>query len=403
MFTQKLPLHFVYIVLYSLLLAIIGCFISNALLSISSILLIICAVGYYCFYSRITLKKICIFLLSLMAFCSILWSENMSEGFERSLVKLPLLILLLPLHKILDAKQVNYIIYIIIGCCILSIVGSLINYGFHYEELNNSYLKAKVMPIYFMGDHIRFSWFLVLMMLIVYKWLHQTSKVNKAIGVVFIVVSFIFLHILASKTGLLCLYIAFIALLFYNAKKHVKLFLLISFVFASSILILLYTSKSLQNRISYIKYDLKQVVEGNFVSGLSDGARVLSCKAGIEIGNNNLMLGVGFGDVKAQLLQWHQQHHSNSQLYEIFLPTNQFIIFYSAMGIVGVVCFSIALFVILFYKNYNYFKVICSTILLIPLITDDTFERQHGVFIFVFSYLLLSYATHYFKSKNELN
>ena len=115
----------------------------------------------------------------------------------------------------------------------------MVNYGLHYDAINNSYLKAKVMPIYFMGDHIRFSWFLVLMMLIVYKWLHQTSKVNKAIGLVFIVVSFIFLHILASKTGLLCLYIAFIALLFYNAKKHVKLFLLISFVFASSILILL--------------------------------------------------------------------------------------------------------------------------------------------------------------------
>ena len=403
MFTQKLPLHFIYIVFYSLLIAIIGCFVSNALLSISSILLVICAVGYYSFYSKISLKKISIFLLSFMAFCSILWSENMSEGFERSLVKLPLLILLLPLYKILDVKQLNYIIYIIIGCCILSIVGSLINYGFHYEEINNSYLKAKVMPNYFMGDHIRFSWFLVLMMLIVYKWLHQTSKINKAIGLVFIIVSFIFLHILASKTGLLCLYIAFIALLFYNAKKHVNLFLVVSFVFVGSTFIILNTSKSLQNRISYIKYDVQQVLEGNFVTGLSDGARVLSCKAGIEIGNNNLMFGVGFGDVKAQLIQWHQQHHSNSQQYEIFLPTNQFIIFYSAMGIVGVVCFSIALFVILFYKNYNYFKVIFSIILLIPLITDDTFERQHGVFIFAFSYLLLRYVTHYFKTKNELN
>ena len=71
------------------------------------------------------------------------------------------------------------------------------------------------------------------------------------------------------------------------------------------------------------------------------------------------------------------------------------------MGIVGVVCFSIALFVILFYKNYNYFKIIFSIILLIPLITDDTFERQHGVFIFVALYLLNNFLYEYDKHKTS--
>jgi hypothetical protein len=100
---------------------------------------------------------------------------------------------------------------------------------------------------------------------------------------------------------------------------------------------------------------------------------------------------VGFGDLKSNIEAWHQHNHPNSQPYEMFITTNQFLIYYAAMGVVGLFLFSLCMGIILFFKQKHCIAFLYHFILLIPLITDDSFERQHGVFVFCIGYLLVGY------------
>ena len=111
----------------------------------------------------------------------------------------------------------------------------------------------------------------------------------------------------------------------------------------------------------------------------------------MHVGINNPVYGVGFGDLKKGIEHWHTTYHPTSQAYEMFLPTNQFIIYFGAMGIIGLLLFVFSLIAILVYKKNDVFSVLFNLILLIPLITDDSLERQHGVFIFVLMYNLSQY------------
>ena len=75
--------------------------------------------------------------------------------------------------------------------------------------------------------------------------------------------------------------------------------------------------------------------------------------------------------------------HPSSKEYERFLPTNQWLIYSAGSGLLGVLCFSIGLILLLqplFSKNI--FSVVLITVLILPLITDDSFEGQFGVSVF---------------------
>lgn len=387
--SKIIPTHFKHIVFYSFLLAIVGSFISNALLSVATILLVICNVGYFVFYCKFNLFSVAVFTLALLAFASIIWSNNQQEAWQRSIVKLPLLILLLSLNKAITKKQFNVLVFSVIAAIITSIVITIGNYFINYNTINESYHVAKVMPVFFGGDHIRFSWFIVLAMLLVFYWRKAFLNTStKILAYTFIVVGFLFLHVLAAKTGLLCLYIALFGLGCYYFRQYKKLVAGFLFFCILNVMLLYNFSESFKNRVGYFLYDIEQVKQGNYISGLSDGARILSWKAGVHVGINNPVYGVGFGDLKKGIEHWHTTYHPTTQAYEMFLPTNQFIIYFGAMGIIGLLLFVFSLIAILVYKKNDVFSVLFNLILLIPLITDDSFERQHGVFIFVLMYNL---------------
>ncbi|MFY8127228.1 MAG: O-antigen ligase family protein [Chitinophagaceae bacterium] len=392
MFTQKLPLHFISIIFYCLLLAIVGSFVSNALLSISISILSICGIGYFIGYGKFSIFNFCLIVLVSLSFFSIFWSSNAQEAWQRSIVKLPLLIMAIPLKNVLNKTQFKVVLISLCACISVSIVLSLINYISNYNLINEAYKRAKVMPIYFGGDHIRFSWLIVISMLLVF---HSVKYINhkllKKSSIIYLVFSFIFLHILAAKTGLLCLYVAIIFLTLAYLKKYTKQTIIALTICIGLIIILFTTSQSFKNRVGYIFYDIENIKNGNFISGLSDGARILSWKAAISIGSNHALYGVGFGDLKTNIEAWHQQYHPLSQPYEMFITTNQFLIYYAAMGVIGVILFSACISMLLFYKNKHNFSNLYSLILLIPLITDDSFERQHGIFVFAVGFLLASY------------
>jgi hypothetical protein len=77
---------------------------------------------------------------------------------------------------------------------------------------------------------------------------------------------------------------------------------------------------SLKNRVQYVLYDFGNYSKGIYIEGSSDGARILSLKAGFDITKQHLLSGAGFGDVQTEVIKWHDIHHPLSKSTNVFYP-----------------------------------------------------------------------------------
>lgn len=372
-------------------LLIVGLVYSRALLSIVSIgLLLVACFNFKSFqaYKNILLG---IALIILPVLLSGFWSENKLAWWRSVEVKLSLLAIIVGILTVkFSVKQIKQLGWCLTIVNVTSALYSLYYYFLNEATILNNYLVAKVMPVLMDDDHIRYSWLIVLNILLLTKiiFLPQRHEEHKrkleqwiaAIAILFLIA---YLHFLAAKTGLLCLYVslAIIALYLIVKKWWAGILLLIIFVLFA------FTAyknlPSLQNRVQYVLYDFSNYTKGIYTEGSSDGARVLSIKAGIDITKQYLLTGIGFGDVQSAIVQWHDREHPSSKDYERFLPTNQWLIYSAGSGLVGVICFSIGLYLLLQpIFSRNLFSMLFILVLLLPLITDDSFEGQHGVSVF---------------------
>ena len=287
---------------------------------------------------------------------------------------------------------------------------SCYEYLVNEEMVLKNYLVAKVMPVLMDDDHIRYSWLIVLNIILL-TWIvffkdkcqaefieadsinslrqaqfdnKYKGKIEKWIASIVIFFLIVYLHFLAAKTGLLCLYTSIgIMILYTFLKSKWWIGLLLIFAIAMVGFLAYKNLPSLKNRVQYVLYDFGNYSKGVYIEGSSDGARVLSLKAGMDITKQHLSKGVGFGDVQTEIIKWHNIQHPSSKGYERFLPTNQWLIYSAGSGLLGVIFFSFGLILLLRKMvSRNIFSIVTIAVLLLPLITDDSFEGQHGVSVF---------------------
>lgn len=408
-FKQHLPF-----VLTAILM--VGLIFSRAVLSIASIGLAMVAITQW--RKLIPYKKLFlgIALILLPVLISGLWSTNTTAWWRSVEVKISLVTIVAGiLAAQFSFKQIQQLLWWLTIVIAASALYSLYEYFLNEEEILNNYLVAKVMPVLMDDDHIRYSWLIVLNIILLvrvvffkvecqaelveanFKNTFQQArpiairfnkqhkvKVEQWIAAIFILFFIAYLHFLAAKTGLLCLYVSLAITTLYLIVK-VKWWLgILLIALITTFAFIAYTNlPSLKNRVQYVLYDFSNYSKGIYTEGSSDGGRILSLKAGIDITKENVLRGVGFGDVQAAIIQWHDRTHPSSKAYERFLPTNQWLIYSAGSGLLGMICFSVGLVLLLqplFTKQV--FAVMMILVLLLPLVTDDSFEGQHGVSIF---------------------
>ena len=385
---------------------IIGLVYSRAMLSIASIGFAVVIVSNWQNLKQYKMLLLGICLILLPVIISGFWSEDKTTWYRSVIVKVSLPTVVFGLLAAqFSFNQIKRLIWLLTIIVTTSALYSCFQFLINKELILKNYLEAKVMPVLMDDDHIRYSWLIVLNIILLLwvfffktnnytdsensyqriqinkKWKVKNEQLFASILILFLIA---YLHLLAAKTGLVCLYATIIIAAFYliaKVKWWIGILLIIAmclFAFVS------YTNlKSLQNRIKYVVYDFENYSKGIYTEGSSDGDRVLSLKAGVSIINQHLITGVGFGDVQSEVEKWHHLNHPSSKDYERFLPTNQWLIYGAGSGLFGIACFSLGLILLLqplFFKNI--FSVVMILILLIPLITDDTFEGQFGINIF---------------------
>ncbi len=366
--------------------------VSRALLTTSTIAL--CAVQvifYFKDYSLRSLKLswryLSIAMILLLSIFSGLQGGNSDEWMARTVVKIPLLLLILIMLTIeFNDLEVFTVHQLWVTIILLGTWYSVGNYILYHKEMLEMYKLAQVIPTPMSNDHIRFSW-CVYIAIIFCGLIHQeiTSKKLRIVNGVITAWFVVYLHILGSKTGLVMLYMGALIFIIVGLRKIdilKRLILLLGFIalpFAAY-----FTLPSFKERIHYIKYDFEQYSNGKFRSGLSDGVRVLSMHAALDIVKQKPIFGIGIGNVKEATNKWYDNKAPQLMSYERFLPISQIMMVLASFGFVGVVLFVVSLFVP-FRIAGSYLPFLLFYIpAIFSLIFEPHLEGQISVFVFGF-------------------
>jgi hypothetical protein len=389
-YKQQIPFALTALLLISLI-------VSRAALSLFSALLIM---NYFFLKENRAIIKNCIISLVFIiipVIISGMWSFDKQLWWNTVLIKLPLISISVGLLAAnLSANQIKQLIWLLTVLVFVGCAWSIFEFLINHQFIIKSYLVAKVMATPLDEDHIRYSW-LVVLTIIVLLWQMdiQSTRKEKIIGASIILFLIIYLHLLAAKTGLLCLYVAilfYVINFIFNKRNFKKGFIILLLLFVIS-----FTSyqlfPTLHNRIQYTLWDYQQYSNGQFIAGSDDGNRINSLIAGLNIVQSKPFTGEGFGDLTKSINNWYSIHLPYSASYERIIPLNEWMIYAAASGWIGMCLFSIGLF-ILFLKVFskNIFSIIIGIVLLIPFLFDDVIEGQFGVTIFsvmiIFQYYL---------------
>ncbi len=373
----------------SLVLLFIGLLVSRALLSFASVLI---AVPFFFQYRQSNAQKGFYWGIGLILFpviISFFWSDDVNLWWNSLSTKLVLITMLLGLSCVtLSAKQWMQVTQVYLFIMAMGCLWSLWQYAGNFTAIQESYLKAKLLPTPADDDHLRFSWMVVTGIFLGIKCLQQERQRMMRAALIFLVIFFIvYLHILAAKTGLVCFYLGAVIYFLYVIiiQKKWKKGLGLAAVLVASAMLCYFTMPTLRNRIQYVLFDFDQYSGNSAVPGYNDAARWQSIRAGYAITNQHPLSGVGFGDMLSAVDQWHREHHPASFSYERFLPANEWLVYGVGSGWPGMACFA-AGFLLLLYKSTsrNVLSVVLSAASAIPFLVDDTLEGQYGVTVLAF-------------------
>lgn len=368
---------------------LLGLLVSRALVSLTSVLMVL--PFFFGNQQWFTQRKIlvAISLLLLPVLLSGLWSNDIGSWWNSVAVRLPLLTLFLGISSVtISRRNKTRLVYLYLLLICLGSAWSLSQYLTDTTAMHEAYLRAKTLPTPSDDDHIRFSWMVVVAILLgthlVFTEQQQQIRLGISAVIVFLVV---YLHLLAAKTGLVGLYtgigIYVLYTLFIRKQWRTTLVLVATGMAMAAICYL--TLPTLRNRIQYVVYDLSNYAKGNTLPGYTDASRLWSMKAGYQLTLQHPLQGVGFGDMRSAVDQWHTVHHPESPDYERFLPANEWLVYGTGSGIPGFICFTIGFLALLYFTTRrNVLSVILSVTALLPFLFDDTLEGQTGVIVLAF-------------------
>ncbi|MFN8287324.1 MAG: O-antigen ligase family protein [Chitinophagales bacterium] len=393
-----------YLIVLCCTCSFIGFVCSRAMISIGMIALVVLAfitLNPLEILRRYVLRKE-LWVLSLF-FLLVLFSGFYSEdkqayaGWLR--IKLPFLFLPVAFaaFPVLGKRSVTLILYSFIIIVSLSAMAVLVNYYLHFAEINEGMLRGNAIPMPF--SHIRYTLMLAFAFFCSWYLLESKSVVKyaneKYVLIALLAFLFIGLHILSVRSSLVALYLG-VALLLVRMvviNKQWKSGLL-ALVFLVAVPYLAYLLvPSLHNKISYMRYDVNEYLNGN-INQNSDAGRLVSWKVGLAIWKQNKLLGAGAGDIRSETEKVYIEQFPQVPKENRKVPHNQFIWVMAGSGVIGLLLFLVAFFIP--YLTNGYYKqwliVLLGIIIFSSFFTEDTFEEQIGTgFYLIFLLVFMNY------------
>lgn len=376
-------------------LLFVGFVASRACISIGMIGLVVAAMWrtniitlFRHYFQRKELWALAFFFVPV--FYSGIYSEHTDQWLNWVRIKLPYLVLPLAFAGLtqLNRKQITITLYSFLFVMFLSLIVVLINYALHYTEVTESMLRGNAIQMPF--SHIRYTLMLAFSVFVA-LYLYESDAARPFWLIGFALAIFLALHILAVRSGLLALYAGVLVYLLRWMVIHKKYgFGLIVIALLAALPILAYWYvPSFQNKIAHTIYDLQEMKAG-VINYRYDAMRLVSMKAGLMVWGENVLCGVGAGDLSAAMNNFYARHYPQLDEQNRLLPHHQFIWVLAGLGLVGLFQFLMA-FYLPFFANGNYKQwifVVLHLILFTSFFTEHTLEEQIGTAFYLIFLLL---------------
>jgi len=333
---------------------------------------------------------------------SALVSDNSSESMIRLRIALPMLLLPIAfaLLPIFSKKSYQQLLSIYIYMMAIACLGVLINYGLHFEAMQQRLVVSKSIPTP-NGEHIRFSLMINLAVFAgfwlleqQFYWKRTVEKWLMRILVLFLIIT---LHLLSVRIGILILYGGLLTTVFYYMLS--KKYYVIGVVLLMGIGVMPYVAykyvPSVQAKVSLTKHNWDMYQQGH-IGEYSDTRRLLSYKIAWDVVQKSPWFGVGIGDLNDEQATYYQEKYPDQQ---VMYPHNFFLMLYAATGILGLIFFLGCFFFPLFYRqNYkNLFFLLFYTTIFLSFMTENTLLSAIGVGIYSF---FLLFSVNYLEGAN---
>lgn len=333
-----------------------------------------------------------IFSLPLILYLLVgLYSEDLSYWQAR--VRIKLSYLLIPaaffLQRPWSLERWEKLLQLFIALSVFSAAATLGYFFLGYNEYVDAYKGGSVMPT--LVNHVRYSLLLAAAAVSAIYLVLQGRSGNKKVLIASGIFLFLFIHVLAVRSGILAVWLAliylFIAWIIREGRYKVGVMLLLSMT--AFIAIAYYSIPTLRGKIEYTKYSLHGYFNGEVNPDLSDAKRIGSIQAGLEVARENPILGVGIGDIK-HALHWVYADRYPDLMDEDPLPHNQFILILAACGILGLIVFLIHLIGPWIYLQgqLNSYFIAFQLMAFSSMMTENTVESQLGASWFLFFTLM---------------
>jgi len=389
-------------IIFSLfVLTFVGLFFSRFLLSVSMISMFVYALLQEDLGKTLRqfIKTPAFSLLTVLFFVSLLSyfnTENTDYFLTRIRLKLPFLVLPFAFFSMKQFSEDLFfkIIYFFFALVSIICIVLLVIYLFDFDYYNKIYGAGRIIPTPI--QHIRFSLLIcvaissgVYLLFNNYRLKFRWERSVLTWGIGFL---FIFLHVLAVRSGLMAIYgvLIYTAVFYLVKKKDFVTGLFILLVLPAFALLAITFIPTIKNKIGYTKYSLEKLAKMEDIRDLSDSRRIGSIYAGLDLGKKNPVLGVGLGDIKDDTNSYLTEHYPGIKDLDL-LPHNQFVFYFAVSGFLGLIAFVICAFVPgFYYSSYaNYFFMSITIIYFTSFLVEHTIESQLGTASYLL-FLLLS-------------
>lgn len=233
-------------------------------------------------------------------------------------------------------------------------------------------------------DHIKYSLFLsfgiIAGILVLFNRTNLIFKGEKIILTLILAYLFIFIHLIAVRSGIIILYVN-LAIYFLNLFLSKKRYLLSGLAALILISLPVVAYLSLPTFRAKVQYSIKdyQMSSQNKEMAYSDGERLRSYQIGWELFESNPITGVGVGDVFKEYADLYEIKYFTKN--PTYLPHNQFLTMAVSTGVVGLMFFTLSFFFPFAYRGAwtDPFLKALFVLILLSFMVENTIERQYSV------------------------
>ncbi len=329
-------------------------------------------------------------LLLLIPALSFFWSADHGYWLERTRVRIPFLVLPWAFANLprLTQRQMQLVLYVLVWALAVICIGASVNFALHFNDIMVGIGRGQSIPV--PRNHIRFSLILATGILaggwlwmkgFYWRWRWE----RKALGAA-VIFLFLFIHILSVRSGIMGLYAA---LLFSIARfvwrtRRWGIGLIALIIIGILPIVAVSAIPSFRMRVQYMIWDWQQYRQ-DVGNTYSDSERWISLHAGWQLWRENPVLGVGAGDLPAEVRRVVGERYPG-YTEAPKLPHNQFLYILAGTGLFGLALSLTAFFAPVFVGRSRHFYLFAVFQILVfaSFLVEYTIETAMGVAFYLF-------------------